>query len=54
MSEEEVLEKFRDCLDYGLGAARADADRLAEAIMHIDSAGDAGAAIVAVFPQANC
>ena len=54
MSEEEVLEKFCDCLDYGVGAKRADADRLAEAIMHIDSAEDAGAAIVAAFPQGNC
>jgi hypothetical protein len=51
MSEDELLAKFRDCLDFGVGATRADADKLAEAIMQIESADDAGDAIVGAFPQ---
>ena len=50
MSEDELLAKFRDCLDFGLGAKRADADRLADAIMHIDSSTDVGATLVGAFP----
>jgi 2-methylcitrate dehydratase PrpD len=51
MSEDELLAKFRDCLDFGVGAQRADADRLADAIMHIDSSTDVGATLVGAFPQ---
>lgn len=51
MSEGELLAKFRGCLEFGLGATRADADRLADAIMSIDTAADAAAAIVGAFPQ---
>ena len=51
MSEDELLAKFRGCLEFGLGASRADADRLADAIMSIDTAANAAAAIVIAFPQ---
>ncbi|HYK13340.1 MAG TPA: MmgE/PrpD family protein [Burkholderiales bacterium] len=51
MSEDELLAKFRDCLDFGVGAKRADADRLADAIMHVDSSTDVGAMLVGAFPQ---
>ena len=51
MSEDELLAKFRDCLEFGAGATRADADQLAAAIMHIESAADVGAALVGAFPQ---
>jgi 2-methylcitrate dehydratase PrpD len=53
MSEDELLAKFRGCLEYGLGASRADADQLADAIMSIENATDVGAAIVGAFPQAK-
>ena len=51
MSEAEFLDKFRACLEFGLGAQRADADRLADAIMHIDSATDVGATLIGAFPR---
>ena len=53
MSEDELLAKFRGCLEYGLGAKRAAADQLADAIMSLENATDAGAAIVGAFPQAK-
>jgi 2-methylcitrate dehydratase PrpD len=51
MTDAERMAKFYDCLDFGLGAGRAQADRLAEAVMDIERAADAAAAIVAAFPQ---
>ncbi len=53
MSEDELLNKFRDCLEFGVGAKRADADKLADAIMSLENATDAGAALVGAFPQAK-
>jgi 2-methylcitrate dehydratase PrpD len=53
MSEEELLAKFRDCLEFGVGAKRADADKLADAVMNIDKATDAAAAIVGAFPASK-
>ena len=53
MSEDERLAKFRDCLEFGVGATRADADKLADAIMQIESAPDVGAVLVGAFPQAR-
>ena len=53
MSEDELLNKFRNCLEFGLGAKRADADKPADAIMNLENATDAGAAIVGAFPQAK-
>ena len=51
MSEDDLLAKFRACVEFGVGAPGADADRLAEAIMRIDAEDDAAAAIVAAFPR---
>jgi 2-methylcitrate dehydratase PrpD len=51
MSEDELLAKFRSCLEFGLGAARADTDRLADAIMHLDAMNDAAAGIIGAFPR---
>ena len=53
MSEDELLGKFRSCLEFGVGASRADADKLADAVMQIENAADAGAAIVGAFPRAR-
>ena len=53
MSEDELIGKFRTCLEFGLGAKRAEADKLADAIMNLESATDAGAAIVSAFPQSR-
>ena len=50
LSEDELLAKFRGCLEYGLAASRADADRLADNIMHLDTASDAVTALVPAFP----
>ena len=53
MSEDELMAKFRGCLRFGLNASHADADKLAEAIMDLENATDAGAAIVGAFPRSN-
>jgi 2-methylcitrate dehydratase PrpD len=53
MSEDELLAKFRDCLAFGLGATRADADKLADVVMKLDTAEDAAAAIVGAFPESK-
>jgi len=53
MGEDELIAKFRGCLEFGLGASRADADRLADAVMNIDTATDAAAAIVGAFPRSK-
>lgn len=52
MGEGERLSKFYDCLEFGLGASRAQADRLAEVVMNIEREADAARAIVAAFPVA--
>lgn len=52
LSEAMLLDKFRACLDVGLGADRAAADRLAETVMHLDREADA-AALVRTFPAAR-
>jgi len=50
MTEAEVLAKFRGCLEFGLGASRSQADRLAETVQNLDSAADAAGALVGAFP----
>ena len=50
MSEDELLAKFRGCLEFGLGAKRADTDRLADAVLNIDKATDAAQTLVTAFP----
>ena len=53
MSEDELLNKFRGCLEFGLGATRADADKLADAIMTLETTTNAAAAIVGAFPTSK-
>jgi hypothetical protein len=50
MTPDELLAKFRACLDFGLGANREQADRLADAIMTLEKSDDAARAIVEAFP----
>ena len=52
MSEDELLTKFRGC-QFGLDATRADADRLANAIMNLETATDAVAVIVGAISQSK-
>jgi hypothetical protein len=53
MTDAERLSKFYDCLEFGLGASRVQADRLAEAVMTIEREADAAKAIVAAFPPSS-
>ena len=50
MSEAELIGKFRVCLEFGLGASRSAADRLAEVVHNLENCPDAGREIVAAFP----
>ena len=50
MSEQELAHKFRACLEFGLGATPAQADRLADTIANLENIDDAGRAIVDAFP----
>jgi 2-methylcitrate dehydratase PrpD len=50
MSEREVQDKLRGCLEFGLDAPASAADRLADAIFTLEHATDAAAAICAAFP----
>jgi 2-methylcitrate dehydratase PrpD len=50
MSEAELFAKFRACLEFGLGATHAQADRLAETVSNLENIDDAGRAIVDAFP----
>ena len=51
MSEDELLAKFRDCLDFGVGAKRADADRLADANHAHRQLNRRRRTLVGAFPQ---
>jgi 2-methylcitrate dehydratase PrpD len=53
MSTTEMTAKLRACLDFGLGASPADADRLAETIMSLEHSADAARAIVSAFPTSR-
>jgi len=50
MSEGELMAKFRSCLEFGLGASRAQTDRLAEVVSNLENCTDAAGEIVAAFP----
>ena len=50
MSGQELVAKLRACLEFGLGASMAQADRLAETIASLEQVDDAGRAIVEAFP----
>jgi 2-methylcitrate dehydratase PrpD len=51
LSETELLAKFHDCLDFGLEASRADAERLADAVQRLERSTDAARDIVSAFPR---
>lgn len=51
MSAADRMAKFYDCIEFGLGASRSQADRLAEVLMNIEREKDAAAAIVGAFPH---
>ncbi len=50
LTEAELMAKFRDCLEFGLGAARMDAERLAGAVSGLERSTDAARDIVDAFP----
>jgi len=51
LSEGDLLAKFRDCLEFGLGASRTDTDRLAQVVDGLERSADAARDIVTAFPQ---
>jgi 2-methylcitrate dehydratase PrpD len=53
MSDEELMAKFRACLDFGLGASRSEADRLAHVIGSLQECRNVSAAIIDAFPNTN-
>lgn len=50
LSEQEVMAKLHHCMAFGLRAAPAEADRLAETVMNLERYDDAAQAIVSAFP----
>jgi len=50
LTEAELLAKFHDCLQSGLGASRAEAERLAQAVTRLERSTDAARDIVDAFP----
>ncbi len=52
MTDEEMLAKLRDCLEFGLEAPAHAADRLAEAIFTLEHAPDAAGKLLQMFPGA--
>lgn len=50
MNDTERMTKFYDCLEFGLGATRAQADRLAGVLQNIEREADAAGAIIEAFP----
>jgi len=53
LTREELLGKFRSCLEIGLGARQAQADRLAEVVFSLERSEDVGRDLVAAFPRAG-
>ena len=51
MTESEMTDKFRACLNFGLKATTAQADRLAEVVRNIDSSTDVARDVVEAFPR---
>lgn len=50
MTQDELLAKFYNCLEFGLGANRAAADALADEIFRLERSSDAAAGLVRAFP----
>lgn len=53
LTEADLLAKFHDCLEFGLGTRRTDADRLAQVVAGLERSTDAARDIVSAFPQAR-
>ncbi len=51
MSADERRAKLRSCVEFGLGANAEKADRLADAVEHLDQSTDAARALVEAFPH---
>jgi hypothetical protein len=51
MSDEKMRAKLRGCLEFGLDATPAQADRLAEAVHDVEDADDAAATLLDAFPE---
>jgi hypothetical protein len=52
MSERDILEKLRGCLEFG-GYAPSAAERLLELAFRLDASRDAGATLVEGFPKGD-
>jgi 2-methylcitrate dehydratase PrpD len=52
MSEAELIDKFHGCLKFGLGATRAQSDRVAQVVANLESSTDAARDLSAAFPEA--
>jgi len=52
LSEDTLLDKFRSCLNVGLGASRAATDRLAETVLHLEAAPNS-AVLAQLFPSSD-
>jgi len=50
MTEGELNDKFRSCLEFGLGATREESDRLARVVADLENSSDVARDIVAAFP----
>jgi 2-methylcitrate dehydratase PrpD len=50
MSEQELRDKFRSCMDFGLRAGKAQCERLEEVVFGLENSADAARDIVTAFP----
>jgi 2-methylcitrate dehydratase PrpD len=50
LTDADLLAKFHDCLGFGLGASRAEADRLASAVGALEQSADVARDLVEAFP----
>jgi 2-methylcitrate dehydratase PrpD len=50
LTDAELLAKFHDCLEFGLGATRAETEHLAQAVASIERSTDVARGIVDAFP----
>ena len=53
LAQAELLEKFHSCMDFGLGASRADTAALLEVLRDLERSSDVGRDIVAAFPRSR-
>jgi 2-methylcitrate dehydratase PrpD len=53
LSPSELFAKFSDCLEFGLGASRQDAERLAAVVERLETSRDAARDLVEAFPAAR-